>query len=84
MKKLLALLLCFRANGFAQTPLSIERIFSSPALDGKAPRSTSISPDGQRVTFLRSKQDNYFSHWLVMPYIIVWVLNTIRLQLNDY
>ena len=59
MKKILALILCFSANGFAQTPLSIERIFSSPGLDGTAPRSPSISPDGQRVTFLRGKQDDF-------------------------
>ena len=59
MKKILALLLCLSTNGFAQTPLSIERIFSSPGLDGTAPRSPSISPDGQRVTFLRGKQDDF-------------------------
>lgn len=59
MKKLFALLLFFSANGFADQSLTIERIFSSPSLDGTAPRELSISPDGQRVTFLRGKQDDY-------------------------
>lgn len=59
MKKLLALLLLFSTNGFSQTPLTIERIFSSPSLDGSAPRNLSISPDGKRVTFLRGKQNDY-------------------------
>jgi len=59
MKKILALLLCVSVNGFAQEPLSVKRIFSSPALDGTAPRSLTISPDGQRVTFLQGKQDDF-------------------------
>ena len=59
MKKLIALLLFFSANGFTQTELSIERIFSSPSLDGTPPKNLSISPDGERVTFLQGKQDDY-------------------------
>ena len=39
--------------------LTIERIFSSPSLDGNAPRSLKVSPDGQRVTFLKGKQTDY-------------------------
>ncbi len=39
--------------------LTIERIFSSPSLDGDAPRSLKVSPDGQRVTFLKGKQTDY-------------------------
>lgn len=39
--------------------LNIERIFSSPSLDGNAPRSLKVSPDGERVTFLRGKQSDY-------------------------
>ncbi|BFT31479.1 S9 family peptidase [Alteromonas sp. D210916BOD_24] len=42
----------------AQT-LTIERIFASPSLDGNAPRSLKVSPDGQRVTFLKGKQTDY-------------------------
>ena len=61
MQHLLAflLLLSVSVSAFSQTPLSIERIFSSPSLDGSAPRKLAISPDGQRVTFLRGKQDDY-------------------------
>ncbi|WP_407669346.1 S9 family peptidase [Paraglaciecola hydrolytica] len=39
--------------------LSIERIFTSPALDGSAPRNLKISPDGKRVTFLQGKSSDY-------------------------
>jgi dipeptidyl-peptidase-4 len=39
--------------------LSIERIFQSPALEGSAPKSLKVSPDGKRVTFLQGKKDDY-------------------------
>ena len=39
--------------------LTIERIFSSPSLDGNAPRALKVSPDGERVTFLKGKQTDY-------------------------
>jgi dipeptidyl-peptidase-4 len=35
--------------------LSIERIFSAPALHGTTPRLVKLSPDGKRVTFIRAK-----------------------------
>lgn len=38
--------------------LSIDRIFSDPALAGPAPRALQIAPDGSRVTFLRGKSDD--------------------------
>ena len=40
-------------------PLDIERIFASPSLDGNAPRALKVSPDGERVTFLKGKQTDY-------------------------
>lgn len=45
--------------------LSIERIFSAPALYGTTPRLVQLSPDGQRVTFIRAKQTdtNRFDLW---------------------
>ena len=45
--------------------LTIERIMSSPALEGATPRSIQLSPDGKRVTFIKGKQDNYerFDLW---------------------
>ena len=39
--------------------LTIERIFSSPSLDGNAPRALKVSPDGERVTFLKGKASDY-------------------------
>lgn len=38
--------------------LTIERIFSSPSLNGQTPKSLKLSPDGSRVTYLQGKQDN--------------------------
>jgi dipeptidyl-peptidase-4 len=40
------------------TPLSIERIYSSPSLNGQTPKSLTLSPDGSRVTYLQGKSDN--------------------------
>ncbi|WP_339863553.1 S9 family peptidase [Paremcibacter congregatus] len=39
--------------------LTIERITSSPALEGSSPRSVKFSPDGSRVTFLRPSAADY-------------------------
>ncbi|HVF34072.1 MAG TPA: alpha/beta fold hydrolase [Candidatus Saccharimonadia bacterium] len=41
----------------AAEPLTIARLFADPALSGPAPRSLALSPDGERVTFLRGKAD---------------------------
>ena len=38
--------------------LTIERIFSAPALNGHSPKSLKISPNGKRVTFLQAKANN--------------------------
>lgn len=37
--------------------LPLERIFADPALSGELPRALKLSPDGQRVTFLRGRAD---------------------------
>jgi dipeptidyl-peptidase-4 len=42
----------------ASDSLTIDRLFEDPALSGPAPRLLKLSPDGQRVTFLRGKEDN--------------------------
>jgi len=42
----------------ATDSLTIDRLFEDPALSGPAPRLLKLSPDGQRVTFLRGKEDN--------------------------
>jgi dipeptidyl-peptidase-4 len=38
--------------------LTIDRIYSDPDLNGPAPRSLKIAPDGSRVTFLRGRDDD--------------------------
>lgn len=42
--------------------LTIERIFSDPSLDGPTLRQVKISPDGRRVTFLRSRVEDYLRY----------------------
>ncbi|MBQ4890565.1 S9 family peptidase [Shewanella sp. MMG014] len=42
------------------TPLTIERIHASPALAGASPRGLKLSPDGSRVTYLASREDNQY------------------------
>ncbi len=39
--------------------LTVERIYSSPSLDGEAIQGLKISPDGSRVTFLKGKESDY-------------------------
>lgn len=44
-----------------ETPSNIltpERVFSSPSLNGPVAKGVSLSPDGQLVAFLRSREDN--------------------------
>ncbi len=45
--------------------LSIERIYSSPSLNGQTPKSLKLSPDGSRVTYLQGKSDdlNRYDLW---------------------
>lgn len=47
------------------TPLTIERIYSSPSLNGQTPKSLKFSPDGSRVTYLQGKRDdlNRYDLW---------------------
>jgi len=40
------------------TPLTIERLYGSPALAGSSPRGLKLSPDGKRVTYLIGRTDN--------------------------
>ncbi|MFZ4876577.1 alpha/beta fold hydrolase [Janthinobacterium sp. Mn2066] len=57
-------LLCFLA-AMASVPaaaekLTLERIHADPALSGPGVRYLKVSPDGERVTFLRGRADNQF------------------------
>jgi len=50
--------LCFFPVTLLASDLSIERIFSSPSLNGQTPKSLKFSPDGTRVTYLQGKVEN--------------------------
>ncbi|MFM5917248.1 MAG: DPP IV N-terminal domain-containing protein [Novosphingobium sp.] len=40
------------------TPLTIERVFASPSLNGPVPRGVKLSPDGRWLTVLRARPDD--------------------------
>ncbi len=50
----------FPATAQTVTPqrLTLDRIFASPALTGKVPRTAKLSPDGKLVTLLRNRPDD--------------------------
>ncbi|HAB79132.1 MAG TPA: S9 family peptidase, partial [Glaciecola sp.] len=58
-------LICSTAIAQNTPLLDIERIFSAPALQGTAPSQVKLSPDGQRVTFIRAKKtdNSRFDLW---------------------
>ena len=39
-------------------PLTLERVFASPAIGGRTPRAVRLSPDGKWVTSLRPRPDD--------------------------
>ncbi|MDF2176834.1 DPP IV N-terminal domain-containing protein [Aliiglaciecola sp. CAU 1673] len=57
--QLLAFLSLLPMSAMASEPLSIERIFSSPSLEGEAPMKLKVSPDGERISFLKGKTSDY-------------------------
>lgn len=48
-----------------QTPLTIERLYDSPALAGSSPRGLKLSPDGKLVTYLAGRADDqhFYDLW---------------------
>ncbi|MET1218852.1 MAG: S9 family peptidase [Glaciecola sp.] len=62
--------------------LTIERIFSAPALAGAAPRQVKLSPDGQRVTYIQAKatDNNRFDLW---EYHIASATNRLLFDADD-
>ena len=70
---LLAALLVSTTPSASQTvapqPLTLERIFASPALTGKVPREAKLSPDGKLVTLLRNRPDDIqrYDLWAIDP-----------------
>lgn len=55
MRIAVSLLLAAALPVTASDILTIDRVYEDPALSGTAPRQLQLSPDGQRVTFLRGK-----------------------------
>ncbi|GAA5524921.1 dipeptidyl aminopeptidase 4 [Microbulbifer aestuariivivens] len=58
-KKILCLLGGLITMQSSAEQLTIERMFSDPALDGATPRALAYSPDGRRVTFLKGREEDY-------------------------
>ncbi|MCL1049904.1 S9 family peptidase [Shewanella abyssi] len=53
------------ANKGGDKPLTIERMYASPALAGTSPRGLKLSPDGKRVTYLAGRKDDqhFYDLW---------------------
>jgi dipeptidyl-peptidase-4 len=60
MRPLLCLLAALSAVPAHAERLTLDRIHADPALSGPGVRSLRVSPDGERVTFLRGRADNQF------------------------
>jgi dipeptidyl-peptidase-4 len=60
MRLLLCLLAALSAVPAHAERLTLDRIHADPALSGPGVRSLRVSPDGERVTFLRGRTDNQF------------------------
>ncbi len=58
MRALLLALLLLPVGVVMADSLTLEAIFAGGGLDGPVPRSLKISPDGQRITFLRARTDD--------------------------
>jgi len=57
-KLILAMALTTTALAAQAEPLGIARLFADPPLSGPAPRALKVSPDGERVTYLRGRADD--------------------------
>lgn len=53
----ISLILMAASTSAEETELTLERIFDSPDLSGPTLRESRLSPDGERVTFLRARED---------------------------
>jgi dipeptidyl-peptidase-4 len=60
MRLLFCLLAALAAVPASAERLTLDRIHADPALAGPGVRSLRVSPDGERVTFLRGRPDNQF------------------------
>ena len=60
MRLILFLLAALSAIPASAERLTLDRIHADPALAGPAVRNLRVSPDGERVTYLRGRADNQF------------------------
>ena len=60
MRLLLCLLAAFAAAPASAERLTLDRIHADPSLAGPGVKTLKVSPDGERVTFLRGREDNQF------------------------
>ncbi len=60
MRPLLLLLAALAAAPASAERLTLDRIHGEPSLAGPGVRNLRVSPDGERVTFLRGRADNQF------------------------
>jgi dipeptidyl-peptidase-4 len=60
MRLLLCLLAALSAVPASAERLTLDRVYADPALSGPGVRNVRVSPDGERVTFLRGRADNQF------------------------
>jgi dipeptidyl-peptidase-4 len=58
MRRTLACLFFIVATPAFARDIPLERVFSSPALSGPAPRAAKLSPDGHFVTLLKNRPDD--------------------------
>lgn len=59
MRLLLITVLLVLSLSASAEKLTIERLFSDPALSGSAPRALQYAPDGSRITYLQSRADDF-------------------------
>ena len=66
---LLALAAAPLAAATPARPLTLERIFASPALTGKVPREAKLAPDGKLAALLRNRPDDIqrYDLWAIDP-----------------
>ena len=69
MRPLLLLLAALAAAPASAERLTLDRIYGEPALAGPGVRTLRVSPDGERVTFLRGRSDNQYQ-------LDLWEYNT--------
>ena len=69
MRPLLLLLAALAAAPASAERLTLDRIYGEPALAGPGVRTLRVSPDGERVSFLRGRSDNQYQ-------LDLWEYNT--------